>query len=1298
VSGATRTDDDPLLGESIGGYQITALIGEGGMGRVYRAVLPSINAQVAIKVLSVEVASEPDIAERFVAEAKIANLVRHDGLVNVIGIGVVPDGRPYQIMELLQGATLAELIRARGRLPLGTTCVVLCEALRAVAALHAGGVIHRDVKSSNLFVTTAGHVKVIDFGIAKLVSGRGLTQTGQTLGTPEYMAPEQLEGTQIDERVDLYAMGVVLFEAATGERPFKGRVLEALAARSTPPLSGGPTGLDEVIAMAMAPDPNLRYADALAMERALDDFAHTLPDDAFGPLAEGPPLPRPTSLPTRDEAVRRNPKTDRSGDPDPVRDAETRPSVQQMLGRYEVHGVLGKGAAGTVMAGFDPLIQRKVALKVLHPNKSHRDRLIREAQAMAKVSDPNIVTLYELGDDGSRLFLAMELVDGVDLATWLHERRPWQEVVRVFVAAGRGLVAAHAGGVVHRDFKPANVLIGRDGRPRVGDFGLALGQGGGTPAYMAPEQVDGHADERSDQFAFCASLWEGVHGELPFAGETALSLAMSARAGAIRVPMQETPIDDLLRRGLSAKSRERFDSMTELLALLERAIAPRPKRWPWLAAAVALTTATATVALFATRHGDQPPDLGLLREARIAHDPGSVLRALGRVPDDVLDTPEARQLAADAAAAGPTRDIAATSTITGIEVSPDGHRAAIGSRDQIAIYDLTVTAPPVVLGVVGSPSQLEFEAGAMIARIDDAVVKVPLDGTAPTTLARCGQDDAFVMSGSQMITSSDMHFLACSHLAGSIVTDTRTGHSIHTDDFVFDFGHGSERLLVVHEDLVSVIDAKTGAVIGTHPVGKALIATHDDLVVMTEDRNVTVWNPIEPSEHTFTAARDVKFVLVARGPNAQIVVASADGKADLYSASGEHRGHLDLGGPLTGADVPFDTHRNRFLFLTQGSISIADFDADRHLALPTQAKGFAISNDGSTILLAQGTTATVWFPDLRGPTHVTMPVEALIAHTINREGSLAAYADTDRVRIVDLVTGKREESPMPSSASAVGFAADGALGFADSMHRLWSWRIGDRASLFGVYPDTVRWMSLVDDTHAAVMDHDQHIHIVGGGQPGEPCSGTKALAVYGAFAVVDTGSATAACDLRSGATHPLTSTRVTRAALSSDGDRALVIDNGRPRLFRLIDGIEEPLPPIADVVDITLDKIGQRGLVIDKSGDGFVIERGAARSIPLADCHLPTSPSISADGARVAAVVDGHVRMWFVARPDQPHDLGQLGPLPPTAISVALGPDVVLTTSAGLQIDTGISFVLNQWPAALPTVEQVRAWIRAVGG
>ena len=219
---------DPLIGEDVAGYRIVELIGRGGMGEVYRAVQRSIGAQVAIKVLSRDHARDPAVAERFVLEARIPNLVRHDGLVNVLSLGVLPDGRPYQLMEHLTGASLAELIRSRGALPLGTLCEWLREALRALAALHDRGIVHRDVKPSNLFVTASGRLKLLDFGIAKLVQpdGRNLTRTGYLLGTVEYMAPEQAAGRKdLDGAVDLYALGVVLHEMTPGELPFAGRGL-----------------------------------------------------------------------------------------------------------------------------------------------------------------------------------------------------------------------------------------------------------------------------------------------------------------------------------------------------------------------------------------------------------------------------------------------------------------------------------------------------------------------------------------------------------------------------------------------------------------------------------------------------------------------------------------------------------------------------------------------------------------------------------------------------------------------------------------------------------------------------------------------------------------------------------------------------------------------------------------------------------------------------------------------------------------------------------------------------------------
>src|SRR5215470_5885792 len=228
------------------------------------------------------------------------------------------------------------------------------------------------------------------------------------------------------------------------------------------------------------------------------------------------------------------------------------------MDRYVLLERIGVGGMGEVYSAHDSELERKVALKLLHPESAKADaslgprRLLREAQAMARLSHPNVVAIYDVGTFEDHVFIAMEYVAGRTLRHWLKEAdRDWRQIVENFVEAGRGLGAAHAASVLHRDFKPENVLVGNDGRCRVLDFGLArandrdpdqteiefaaltiskakqlaleLSRTGamvGTPAYMAPEQLLGQSvDARGDQFAFCVTLYEALYGERPFAGE-----------------------------------------------------------------------------------------------------------------------------------------------------------------------------------------------------------------------------------------------------------------------------------------------------------------------------------------------------------------------------------------------------------------------------------------------------------------------------------------------------------------------------------------------------------------------------------------------------------------------------------------------------------------------------------------------------------------------------------------------------------------------------------------------------------
>ncbi len=286
-----------------------------------------------------------------------------------------------------------------------------------------------------------------------------------------------------------------------------------------------------------------------------------------------------------------------------------------LVGRYVVLSELGRGGMGTVFAAFDPDLDRRVALKVVTPHPyEERENLGREARVLAKIEHPNVATVYDVGFWDERLFIAMELVDGGDLEAWLRPGRSAAEILDVYRQAGRGLAAAHERGIVHRDFKPSNVLVGTDGRARVADFGLARldtasaepiragdsmrglvhseSTTGGTADFMAPEVVDGgRADTRSDQFSYCVALHWSLCGRLPSPG---------------CVDEMEAPaaVRKVLERGLSPMPSDRFESMEALLSALEP---PAPRRSVVRTVGV-LAVASTTLVGFAMSRGPAEVD------------------------------------------------------------------------------------------------------------------------------------------------------------------------------------------------------------------------------------------------------------------------------------------------------------------------------------------------------------------------------------------------------------------------------------------------------------------------------------------------------------------------------------------------------------------------------------------------------------------------------------------------------------------------------------------------------------------
>ncbi len=284
----------------------------------------------------------------------------------------------------------------------------------------------------------------------------------------------------------------------------------------------------------------------------------------------------------------------------------TETALPPRVGPYRVVGQLGAGGVGVVYEAEDEGLSRRVAVKILRDRSpANVARFRREARSMSRVNHPNVATVYDIGEADGRGYIAMELVRGQTLRTWLHAHPAWTEIIAVLSQAGQGLVAAHDAGVIHRDFKPDNVLVGDDGRVRVVDFGLAkhhtelceasgvhfdrevlareLADGGitrtgslmGTPAYMAPEQFRGEGDARTDQFSFCVVLYEALYGRLPFAGETAEELFHATSRGRLRPwpKDSEVPIGirAVLRRGLSPRPADRYPSMAALLEAMAEA-------------------------------------------------------------------------------------------------------------------------------------------------------------------------------------------------------------------------------------------------------------------------------------------------------------------------------------------------------------------------------------------------------------------------------------------------------------------------------------------------------------------------------------------------------------------------------------------------------------------------------------------------------------------------------------------------------------------------------------------------------
>ena len=285
-------DADLVEGEKVGEYVVSGKIGEGGFGSVFRAEHPLIGKQVAIKVLNRQYSADPAMVQRFVAEARAVNQIRHRNIIDIFGFGQLPDGRHYYVMEYLDGLPLDEFVQGRGRIGLAEAVAILRGVGRALDAAHGKGIAHRDLKPENVFLALDEqggiHPKLLDFGIAKLLTAHGdgakpsfKTRTGAPIGTPYYMSPEQCRGRDVDHRTDIYAFGCVTYRMLTGAYPFDGAdymeiLIKQINEEPPPPSQLAPdlpATVDAVVSWMLRKDPTARPPNLLAAVRGLEEAA-----------------------------------------------------------------------------------------------------------------------------------------------------------------------------------------------------------------------------------------------------------------------------------------------------------------------------------------------------------------------------------------------------------------------------------------------------------------------------------------------------------------------------------------------------------------------------------------------------------------------------------------------------------------------------------------------------------------------------------------------------------------------------------------------------------------------------------------------------------------------------------------------------------------------------------------------------------------------------------------------------------------------------------------------------------------
>ena len=557
-----------------GRYEILQVLGEGGMGTVYKAKDRELDRLVALKVIRPEYANHPETIRRFKQELILARQVTHRNVIRIFDLGIA-DNLKFITMDFVEGRDLTRVLRERGKLPVAEACEVVRQICAGLEAAHNEGVVHRDLKPQNIMLDAQGRIYLMDFGLARSMELVGMTRTGALIGTPTYMSPEQARGEKADARTDIFALGVIFYELLTGTRPYKDEPMMATLVRRTRELATPPDQIDpsvprsvsDIVMKCLQIKADLRYQNAEEITRDLNLVSAPLSSASHSAAALSGGF-----------------------------------ASGSFFGpRYRIDSLLGEGGMGKVYRALDAELGRTVALKLVRPelagDPASMERLKQEILLASRVSHKNILRIHDLGDVGGLKFISMAYVDGKDLHQIIatEGKLPVPRAVEFTRQLCLALEAAHAEGVIHRDLKPQNVLVDKEDHVFVSDFGLAktlevhasmmtsAGEVAGTPRYMSPEQVESKPiDHRTDIYSLGLILYEMVTGDLPFESESVLQAMYQRVTLTPRNPKTVNPdlpdyLAGIILRCLEKDPDQRYQHARDLLADLERGDAPAAK-------------------------------------------------------------------------------------------------------------------------------------------------------------------------------------------------------------------------------------------------------------------------------------------------------------------------------------------------------------------------------------------------------------------------------------------------------------------------------------------------------------------------------------------------------------------------------------------------------------------------------------------------------------------------------------------------------------------------------------------------